>query len=95
MIEGDQPSSMFHGKREKIDVGHLARPMNVAGVDAAVVERTGGTGPELVVLGTGRPAQPLDGLERRNRAWILRLTDDADESVLRQSTGRSTVQNFS
>ena len=65
MIEGDEPSPLLHGKREEIDIGHLARPVNVAGVDTAIVENAGGTGPELVVLGAGRPAQSLGAIRAR------------------------------
>ena len=78
---------MLHGKSEQIDIRHLAWPMDVAGVHASVFEEADRAGPELVVLGAGRSAQPRHGLERRNRAWILGLADDADESVLRQGAG--------
>ena len=78
---------MLHGESEKIDIGHLSWPMNMAGVYAVVLKKTEGARPELVVLGAGRAAQSLDGLERRNWARVPGLTDDADESVLGQGTG--------
>jgi len=53
---------MLHGECKKIDIGHLAWPVDVAGVDAAVFEKTDGAGPELVIFGAGRSAQPLNGL---------------------------------
>ena len=91
VIEGDKPPSMLYGERKKIDIGHLAWPVNMAGLDAALFEKIDGTRPELVILGAGRSAQPFDGLKRRNRARIPGLADDADESVLRQSAGCSAV----
>lgn len=94
-IEGDKPSSILHGQREEIDIGHLAWAVNVAGVDAAVFEETDGAGPELVVLGAGRPAQTLDGLKGRNRARVPGLADDADEPVLRQGAGCPAVLDLS
>ena len=93
-IESDKPSSMLHGEREKIDIGHLAWPVNVAGMYAAVFEKTDGARPELVVLGAGRPAQPLDGFGGRNRVRVPGLADDADESVLRQGAGGPAVMDL-
>jgi hypothetical protein len=95
MIEGDKPSPMLHGKREKIDIRHLAWPVNVFGVYAAFFEKTDRARPELMILGTGCSAQAFHSLRRRNRARILGLADDANESVLRQGAGCPAVPDLS
>src|SRR5438128_1044988 len=93
-IETDQSSTILHRESEQVDVRHLTRPVKVARLHGPVVEEADGAGPELVIFGAGRSAQPFDRLEGRNRAGIAWLTDDADEAVLRQGTGRPAVANL-
>src|SRR6059036_3592600 len=94
VIETDQPSTILHCQGEQVDVRHLTRPVQVARLHVPVVEKADGAGPELVIFGAGRSAQPFDRLKGRNRTGISWLTDDADEAVLRQGAGRPAVANL-
>ena len=86
-VEGRQPSTMRHRKREEVDVGQLARSQQLVAIHDAIVEQTDVVRKKPVM---GRRYGRLQARHRfgyAQRVRIPRLGDDPHAAVLRQRAG--------